>query len=330
MKVARMRIDAESAVVFHSPQSQCARGFSLLELLLVVNIICVLSCLLLPAIQAAVAQSRTTTCKSNLKEIGCAIAGFEATYGHLPSMRSFKSLRRDDSKKIPYPGLSVNAQLHPFLTGANSLEQLIEAFSRSGSSSEVLPRIPAPGLLHCPSDGEAEGTSVSYRFGIGTLINAEQNGPFCWQEGRRLSAITDGLASTAFASERIVVAPTAHSPFSLIQLSEDGPGAPLACLAANRNPASAIASKGCGQYWLEPGAIDSGYRHTFPPNSSYRDCTRLQEDNNLISARSQHSGGVNVLFGDGSARFYTNSVDLAVWRSVGQIDDGSVRSGGDQ
>jgi prepilin-type processing-associated H-X9-DG protein len=41
-------------------------------------------------------------------------------------------------------------------------------------------------------------------------------------------------------------------------------------------------------------------------------------------ARSYHSGGVNALLGDGSARFVSSGVNAAVYRALGSRADGEV------
>ena len=44
----------------------------------------------------------------------------------------------------------------------------------------------------------------------------------------------------------------------------------------------------------------------------------------LFSSRSRHPGGVNAGLGDGSVRFFKDSVDPAAWMAMGPIDDGVV------
>jgi prepilin-type processing-associated H-X9-DG protein len=44
------------------------------------------------------------------------------------------------------------------------------------------------------------------------------------------------------------------------------------------------------------------------------------------AARSYHSGGVNVAYGDGSVRFVSNSVDLLVWQAMGTRGGGEIAS----
>jgi prepilin-type processing-associated H-X9-DG protein len=43
-----------------------------------------------------------------------------------------------------------------------------------------------------------------------------------------------------------------------------------------------------------------------------------------MTASSRHANGVNVLLGDGSVRFISNSVSLPTWRGLGSRDGGEV------
>lgn len=60
------------------------RGFTLIELLVVVAIIAVLIALLLPAVQQAREAARRSQCTNNLKQLGLALANYEATYQRYP------------------------------------------------------------------------------------------------------------------------------------------------------------------------------------------------------------------------------------------------------
>lgn len=63
------------------------RAFTVLELLVVVAVVLVLLGLMLPAVQAARAVSRSVACSANLKQIGVAIASFHAVRQVLPRAR---------------------------------------------------------------------------------------------------------------------------------------------------------------------------------------------------------------------------------------------------
>ena len=60
------------------------RGFSLIELLVVIFIIAVLIALLLPALQAARQHALRVQCMNNLRQIGAAFIMYNNQEGHLP------------------------------------------------------------------------------------------------------------------------------------------------------------------------------------------------------------------------------------------------------
>ena len=82
--------------------------------------------------------------------------------------------------------------------------------------------------------------------------------------------------------------------------------------------------RGCQYYRGGDGALDT-YAHTTLPNYNGMDCGSSTDFNAAhISARSYHSGGVNVCFCDGSVRFITDNIDRATWQALGTRAGGEI------
>ncbi len=57
------------------------------------------------------------------------------------------------------------------------------------------------------------------------------------------------------------------------------------------------------------------------------DMPLLRANDQYLTARSRHSGGVNVSLCDGSVRFVRNSIDLVTWQALSSANGGEVISG---
>jgi prepilin-type N-terminal cleavage/methylation domain-containing protein len=65
-------------------QNSNRRGFTLVELQVVIAIIAILVALLLPAVQQARAAARRSQCKSNMKQIGIGMHNYDEALNVLP------------------------------------------------------------------------------------------------------------------------------------------------------------------------------------------------------------------------------------------------------
>ncbi|WP_422923116.1 DUF1559 domain-containing protein [Singulisphaera sp. PoT] len=68
----------------HVLSRQSRRGFTLIEILVVVSIVGLLVALLLPAAQSAREAARRNACQNNLKQFGIALNNYSSTYGVMP------------------------------------------------------------------------------------------------------------------------------------------------------------------------------------------------------------------------------------------------------
>jgi prepilin-type N-terminal cleavage/methylation domain-containing protein/prepilin-type processing-associated H-X9-DG protein len=160
--------------------------------------------------------------------------------------------------------------------------------------------------------------------------------PFGWTV--KAKDITDGLTKTAAFSERLVnPSLTAVDPRRNIYRFGDGT-TPLT-LSAFRDgclttgivlPGANVAPSPSGQLggsWLsQVGEVGNTYQHALPPNTRncrYGSSTQAHDihsfvgNNIAITPSSNHPGGVNVLLGDGSVFFQSDSVDVGVWWKLG-------------
>lgn len=222
----------------------------------------------------------------------------------------------------------------------------------------VTTRIP---LFVCPSEGKDPGTVPvnSYRYNNGVTICTskawfDNNGtrePWttnCTSELNRVggmfgegafssAAITDGLSNTAAFSERIFgdLNSAMISPGDIRRTVPQSPTETTASHIASctgsptTGPHNSDHGMGNG-VWYYGHTHSSIYNHIFTPNSKVFDCgtnISFNDGNNegaIVTARSYHSGVVNVVAADGSLRTVSDNVDLTIWRAYGTRAGGEV------
>ena len=309
-----------------------SKGFTLVELLVVIAIIGILIALLLPAVQAAREAARRSQCANNLKQIGLALHNYHDTYKSFP----IGTLAGPPQFGHPEWANYLMAIL-PFCEN-DPLYQDVSYLLHStmlrpwngGWPAEV--QVPVPGFL-CPSDTMGGGIHVgpinptglfkSNYLGIYSGMNEQDaiweeasdpnfnvryRGAFGFNKPRKFSDFMDGTSKTLVLAEHlkgINEADFRGFPFT----ARAGRQMLHVQLTPNTNiPDESIPIGGfCGPAENAPDL-------NLP-------CIGVWATTNNVAARSRHPGGVNGLLGDGSVSFYSETIDVALWRSLGWMAD---------
>ena len=81
-----------------------------------------------------------------------------------------------------------------------------------------------------------------------------------------------------------------------------------------------------GSIWLSGRPSATTYSAYSTPNPPYADWG-TRNAYGFFSARSFHTGGVNVTLGDGSTSFINNTIDRQVWRNLSKVNSGETVAG---
>ncbi len=311
------------------------RGFTLIELLVVIAIIAVLIGLLLPAVQAAREAARRAQCINNLKQLGLASHNYVDANLAFPQGGYFSA---DSTTRV---GCGSN-WMHSFLVGLlpfyeqgnlyNAFNATVRYYCAPTNTANFTVHGTKLATLACPSDSkviEGNGTytqasagfPVSYNAGVtsyrgisGPWVNPTRGASGGGGQGGppvpgNATPDPNWQAMTGNALGMLYM----HSAVTISQIT-DGTSNTL-LIGEGVYGRLSQSDQNCWHWWMAGNYGDALQTAMFPINpdkslSSLTDPTTANGANVfIISASSNHPGGANFVFADGSVKFLKNTIN---------------------
>ncbi len=329
------------------------RGFTLVELLVVIAIIAILVLLLLPAVNAAREAARRSQCVNNVKQLGLAVLGYESARGEFPigatvaegslwSAYILPYMEDDNLKKLMTIGEDKNGNFQWAHPGPYRHPLSDPTFRNIVAVETLIPtfRCPSAPLPSFQYDVSSDNWHVMQRvpgsyLGCASGVVVDQNNPQCLEEtdGVLIGQHKDGRLVRGSRTERngrrvpvtLRKITDGTSKTMLIgeglhdYITEDRVGRTREPARGERKDHWYIGSDDVDIYNDPSEALGStGVEINLQQRYRCGDGAPDAECQQLqLSFSSAHSGVVNIVYCDGSVQTTPQDIDRKVWSEMG-------------
>ena len=314
------------------------RGFTLVELLVVITIIGILIALLLPAVQAAREAARRMQCSNHLKQVALAMHVYHDTHRSLPASGYFLTDNPWGWDTIAGAHTWIESLL-PFIEQRAVYDRLdFNVRITEGVNPSIIDGLVISTLL-CPSDPDA-----------GLFPNTREHGYFLPQSGESMGASYIPCAGPAELSSNTCAIPAMDPNFNCkrwtgerVSLIWDNDGPGIFTMGRIARKFSQVPDGLSNTFLLgETLPIYSTFQMYFlshyhvgscnsPPNyhTAYPICksrdTRVTDPPcyaYMAGFKSEHPGGLNMAMADGGVHFISENIEYRTWCALGDRDSG--------